>query len=92
MDPTKLAAFLTDPHRTTPLFRKRLKEAPKVTLKNSGLSDAEITALIVALGNVKRPLLTPQEQQEAQLTFQKITLTWSSGGITAEDNWLAGGV
>jgi type VI protein secretion system component Hcp len=37
-----------------------------------------------------REQYTTNELEELKLTFQKITFTWTKGGITAVDDWLVG--
>lgn len=37
-----------------------------------------------------REQFTTNEREEFKVTFQKITYTWTTGGITAVDDWLAG--
>ena len=54
-----------------------------VKLVNANIADIRFTML-----NNKNPeLMKYAEYEEVAFTYQKITWTWTDGGITATDNW-----
>jgi type VI secretion system secreted protein Hcp len=54
------------------------------------LKNASIAAIGQRMLNNKHPdLMKYAEYEEISFTYQKITWTWTDGGITAEDDWEA---
>lgn len=54
------------------------------------LTNANIASMAFRMANNKHPdLMKFAEYEEIAFTYQKITWTWTDGGITAEDDWEA---
>ncbi|APR80522.1 Hypothetical protein A7982_05869 [Minicystis rosea] len=54
------------------------------------LTNANIASIDFRMANIRHPdLVKFSEYEEVALTYQKIEWTWTDGGITAEDDWLA---
>jgi type VI secretion system secreted protein Hcp len=52
------------------------------------LENANIAGIKMIMPNNKHPeLMKFAEYEEVQFTYQKITWTWTDGGITAMDDW-----
>jgi type VI secretion system secreted protein Hcp len=52
------------------------------------LTNANIASIRFHMLNNKNPeLMKYAEYEEVAFTYQKITWTWTAGGITAEDDW-----
>ena len=54
------------------------------------LTNANIASIAFRMPNNKHPdLMKFTEYEEIAFTYQKISWTWTDGGITAEDDWEA---
>ena len=81
-----------DYDRTSPMFMQAL--VTNEVLKNVTLRfvDARGTTYSITLQNASVAGIRQQSQsgsnvEEISFTYQKITWTWTDGGITAEDDW-----
>ena len=52
------------------------------------LVNASISDIVFTMPNTKHPdLVALAEYEEISFTYQRITWTWTDGGITASDDW-----
>ena len=74
----------------TPQIRATAGVGTEVQHFTIKLTNANIASIDFRMANIRHPdLVKFTEYEEVALTYQKIEWTWTDGGVTAEDDWLA---
>jgi type VI secretion system secreted protein Hcp len=90
--PKLYAALVTNENLTdfTVAFWGQLPDGKEIAQFTIKLTDARIVGIALAAHEAQgAAAAAPAPSQEVQLTYRRITWTWSQGNVTATDDWVA---